>query len=66
MCARQSKRGLTLLTVEQVLVTDDPGRETTTPVGETTLPAAAAETLRDMVIGCDKPGMESYLLKYKK
>ena len=46
--------------MEQVLVAEDIGRETMTPPGVTTLPPpVAAETFRDMVMGCDKPGMET-------
>lgn len=51
------KNKLTLATVVQVLVAEDIGRETMTPVGVTE--PVAVETFNDIAIGCDKPGKET-------
>lgn len=46
---------------------DDIGRETMTPVGVTVAPVVG-DTFNDIVIGCDKPGNdtwnEQYILYY--
>ena len=42
-----------------VLVADDMGKETITPVGATD--PVAADTFNDIVIGCDKPGNDTCL-----
>lgn len=47
----------TLETVVQVLVPDEMGRETRTPVGVTD--PVVADTFNDIVIGCDKPGNDT-------
>lgn len=50
---------LTLDTVVQVFVADDIGRETMTPVG-VTVPPVVGDTFNDIVIGCDKPGNDTW------
>lgn len=50
---------LTLDTVVQVFVADDIGRETMTPVGVTVAPVVG-DTFNDIVIGCDKPGNDTW------
>ena len=51
------KKELTLETVVQVLVAEDIGRETMTPVGVTE--PVVAETFSDIVMGCDNPGNDT-------
>lgn len=46
-----------LETVVQVLVADDIGRETITPVGVTE--PVVADTFSDIVMGCDNPGNDT-------
>lgn len=53
----QTKKKLTLETVVHVLVADDIGRETMTPVGVTE--PVVADTFSDIVMGCDNPGNDT-------
>lgn len=52
---------LTLDTVVHVLVADDMGNETMTPVGATE--PVAADTFSDIVMGCDNPGNDTWCIQ---